>query len=220
MQPYQRASETMQMKSQQPVSLLKKAGSLAASAGGFFGGSAILSNILPFLAEGITAETAIAGLTKINPQFGQFIDKALKSGESFDKIKEFISEKVQTAEESKPQSLFRRLVGDIDFSKLDEKTTKELSFLEKISAQLEEKGKDEKDPGVKKLKKKIEKALKGITGIADAEMMQMDQIMPQEQMQAQQQPMQQQGQSQQPGQGQQALMAILQKIQASRGLGG
>jgi hypothetical protein len=84
-----------------------------------------------------------------------------------------IQKQEQVKEPEKPQSLFRRLVGDIDFSQLDERTTKELSFFEKIASQLEKKGKDEKDPTVKNLKKKIDKALKGISGITGEALQQM-----------------------------------------------
>jgi len=78
MQPYQRAGDLMREKSEQPLQLLKKGVGLGVSAAGALGGASLVARALPFLAEGITAETAIKGLTSLNPKFGKFIDKALK----------------------------------------------------------------------------------------------------------------------------------------------
>jgi len=168
------------------------------------GASALMRGVNSLLRVGVPSTVALQGLSKLNPFIKKFGDIAKKFGYNEDEIVDHMREK----NESQPKSLFRRLAGDIDVTKLDEKTTKELSFLEKIASQLEEKGKTEKDPAVKKLKKKIEKALSGMTGMVESEAMGMEPP-----MQPQQGMMQQQG----AGPGQQALMAILQKIQATRG---
>jgi hypothetical protein len=189
---------------------------------------------LPFLSEGLPLGIAMKGLQKISPKLASYLKRGQKLGLDVEEGMRFIKDKLQPQDlsesqtqqpekakaQARPQSLFRRLVGDIDFSQLDERTTKEISFFEKIASQLEKKGKDEKDPAVKNLKKKIDKALKGMTGMIESEAMQMEpqQEIEQQPIQGQPIPGQTQIQEQQPEQGQQALMAILQKIQASRGL--
>ena len=130
------------------------------------------------------------------------------------KAKELLKTEEKPGEQ---KSLFRRLAGDIDVTQLDEQATKELSFLEKIASQLEAKGKTEKDPQVKKLKKKIDKALQGITGMIEGEAMAMgtkgqELGMQEPQQQPVQAPLQPQGQAPQGmGPGQQALMASMQE---------
>jgi len=103
MQPYQQASDMMREKNEQPARLLKKGGSLALTAASLYGGGSMISRAMPFLNQYIPADLAIKGLSKINPKFGQFIEKSLKNGHSFDQIKEFILEKLETAEESRPK---------------------------------------------------------------------------------------------------------------------
>lgn len=223
MQPYQRSGKEREKKSAQPMNLLKEGGKLGLQTATALGGATIMAKALPFLAEGITAETAIRGLSSISPKFGKFINDALKMGKNFDEIKSFMGEQLSTAEQAAPKSLFDRLVGDIDIASLDEGMQKQLQFLMPISKKLEEQGKDEKDSSVKRLKEKISKILKGKVGFLAKQAMELD---PSAQpMQAPQQtPMQgQMGQPQQPqqgGPGQAALMQILQQIQATRGMGG
>ena len=150
----------------------------------------------------------------------------------FDQVKDhFKGEEVKAPEsapvqEAKPKSLFERLLGGVDPSALDEGTQKQLQFLVPIAEQFEKKGKDEKDPAVKKLKDKIKKILSGGIGFLEKQAMEMDpleeaaqKIAPMvQQPGAQMQPEQplQQGM----GPGQAALMQILQQIQATRGIGG
>lgn len=151
----------------------------------------------------------------------------------FDQVKDYFKGKEgQTPEsepvqESKPKSLFEKLLGGVDVSLLDEVTQKRLKFLVPVAAQLEKEGKDEKHPAVKKLYRKIKDILKGKIGLVESETERFQAAYPQEQEQGMQQPQQQmqspgQMQPQQPqaGKGQQALMAILQQIQAMRGNGG
>jgi len=135
-----------------------------------------------------------------------------------------VTQQQQQTPEPQPtsnKSLFRKLTGDIDISQLDEKTTKELNFLELIARQLESKGKTEKDKEVKSLKNKIQKALKGMTGMIESEAMQMPQEnipQPEQQQQMTAPPQQQQPQ---PGMQQQqdpAYNDLLDAIKQAQGL--
>lgn len=92
MQPYQLASKETQKEGELPLEALKTASSLGATA---LGGGLALNRVLPFLSKYISPELAIKGLTKIDPRFGKFIDLALKNGQSFDEVKDFIKEKAE-----------------------------------------------------------------------------------------------------------------------------
>lgn len=176
--------------------------------------------ILPYLSGGIPIDMAMKAIQKFSPKIADFIKRGQNMGLPVEEGLEFVKEHLGKKTEGKP-SLFRRLAGDVDVTNLDEKATKELSFLENIASKLEGEGKDEKHPTVKKLKKKIEKVLKGLTGMVESEAMGMEPMQGQPPIQQGQPPIQQQQQQQQmqqAGPGQQALMAILQKIQASRGM--
>jgi hypothetical protein len=233
--PYQEASRAKAEKNKRDEEFIRKLGKTGLEVGltalGATAGSSMITKALPFLSKGINPKNAIAGLTAISPKFGKFINDSLKGGETFDKIREFISDKLMKAEQSKPQSLFERLTGGIDISSLNDKAQEKLRFYIPVAAQMEKEGKDERDISVRNLKKKIDKILNNAIGKAGKlgdeflmgekiqgtpEMQEyLRRAVPREQMQAQE-PMPQQ----QVGQGQQALMEILQKIQATRGQSG
>ena len=75
---------------------------------------------------------------------------------------------------SKSQSLFQRLLGGLDLSKIDAGTAKQLQFLGPLADKLEKQGKKEGDVQVEKLKKKIQQVLRGKIGSLDQEVMEMD----------------------------------------------
>jgi hypothetical protein len=119
MQPYQEASQEIKRQGELPFTILKKAGNIATSAalGGaaLSGGSSILKKALPFLNKYIPENLAIKGLSKINPAFGKFINKAKEGGKSFDEIKEFITEqlgeaKQETENENQPEKDNRNII--------------------------------------------------------------------------------------------------------------
>lgn len=201
MEPYQEASEKIKEKFEQPGRFIKKAGSLGLGLAAGTAVSPIVARMIPFLNDLIPADLAIKGLTKINPKFGEFIDKSLKNGFSFDEIKDFLGQQAEKVEKNQSKSVFDELLGDVDINQLPEPVQNQLGFLKTISDQLEKKGTHRESSTFKRLKKKIDEVLSGKIGELQGEAM----AMPQQTAQ------------QQPGQGQQALMAILQKIQASRG---
>ena len=211
--------------------LLNKGVGVASTIAGGLGYGKFAQKILPYLSEGVPFNMAIKGIQKFSPEIANLLKRGQNMGLDLEAGKEFVKEKLATKVDDGAKTLFRKLTGDIDISQLDEKTTKELTFLERIASQLESKGKSEKDPEVKSLKKKIQKALKGMTGMLESEAMQMPQEnipQPEQQMQPPQQQQQimdptQQQQQPQPGMQQQqqqdpAYNDLLAAIKQAQGL--
>jgi len=98
MQPYQLASEKEKERGELPIRALKSAATIGlGSAGvgaGITAGKKVLERAGAFLNQYIPEEYAMKGLSKIDPRFGNFINKALNSGKTFDDVKEFINEKI------------------------------------------------------------------------------------------------------------------------------
>lgn len=105
MQPYQEATEEVRRQSELPLKLAKKAGSLAATAGSGFIGGGLLSRVLPLLSKYIPEEITVKGLSKIDPRFGKFFNKAVKAGKTIDEAKEVIKEKISPKEEKRQEAL-------------------------------------------------------------------------------------------------------------------
>lgn len=200
MQPWQAAGEATKKSAKLPFFQMAKAANL--------------------LTYAIPSGLAVQGLSKLNPTLKKFFDLASQFGFSQEEALNNLKEKQTESKQTKTKSLFERLLGDVDPASINEGMQKQLQFLMPIAQKLEEKGKDEKDPAVKKLREKIGKVLKGQVGFLQKQAMELDpnalpiQSQPQAPMSGQM------GQSQQGGQGQEALLAILQKIQAMRGGGG
>jgi len=96
MQPYQSATEEINRQGEEPLRGAQKVGALGASAAaGFLGGGAI-NRVLPFLSQYIPEDLVKKGLTKVDPRYGKFIDKALAGGQTIEEAKNFIGEKIQT----------------------------------------------------------------------------------------------------------------------------
>jgi hypothetical protein len=222
MQPYQAASQALRSRAESPGQLLQGAagaglafaGGGLASAGARLGGIA-LGKVAPFLSKYIPKDLAIKGLSKIDPRFGKFIESALEEGMEFDEIKDFIGEK---AEEGQPKAKAQENRNVIEqyspelHAFINEQIQSGRSPLEAGAlASLDRKGGKSFKSVIKKLeqdhKSPFSAILQSVYGGQEAASQQ-----PQEGIQQQQQ-----GQPQQGGQGQAALMAILQKIQQTRG---
>jgi hypothetical protein len=220
-EPYQQASDESVRQSYLPNKILKGAGQL---------GTAIATGgaVLPFLSKYIPENIMIKGLSKFNPQIGKFITSSLQAGESLDQIKDFIRDKVEPKEEE-PIEQKEKFGGAI--RRYSEKL---MDFIEDNIAR----GREPHEAGqmalqnkefegvIKKMEKDYKspfsKILESMFGTMQRpeEMQQNNQMelpLGQNQQQMQQGQPQQQQSPQQGGQGQQALMAILQKIQQSRG---
>lgn len=211
------AAESNIEKSNQRSESIKKGFKTALELGGAAAGSATLSRVLPFLSEHIPTELAYKGISKISPKLGNFLKSGMEKGLDVKEGLNFIKEKMQKPPEQRSiieqysPDLFRFLKDKIQSGLSPLKASQAASNKSNFSNAIQKMMKDHK-AGWPEI---VESVFGG------GQMAQQPQGSPQDQsMQPQQgQPSQGQGQpqQQQPGQGQQALMAILQKIQASRG---
>lgn len=188
-----------------------------------FGGTAALaagtgmaSRILPFLSEYIPVDLAVKGISKVSPKLGEFLKSGISKGLNAKEGLDFVKNQLNPASsEGKRAKDSRNII---------EQYSPELhQFIDQSIRQ----GRDPIQAGAlafhdKRFSKAIDKMVKdhktdwldivkGTYGLQGQE----------QQPQAQQPPPQaQQPQQGQPGQGQAALMAILQKLQQTRGAGG
>lgn len=217
MQPYQRASEETRKQAEMPIRALKTAGSIGLTAATAYAGGAALNRVLPMLSKYIPEDLAIKGLSKIDPRFGTFINKAMQAGKSFDEVRDFIGEKAMGEnEESKGNAQEKRNI-------IQQYDPELHTYIEQVIKN----GKTPVEAGLKakgheRFKKAIDKMVKDHkttwTDIIESVFGGMGQTQPPALPQQTQQIPQQPTQKAQSGQGQQALMAILQKIQQSRGM--
>lgn len=104
MQPYQEAAEAIKTQGEAPLRLGKSAGNIAAGLGTAYYGGSLISRVVPWLSKYIPEDLFKKGLSKIDPRFGKFIDKATQSGKSVDEIKDFIGQKIEGGmENNKPK---------------------------------------------------------------------------------------------------------------------
>lgn len=191
---------------------------------------AMATRMAPFLSQYITPDIALKGISKINPKIGSFLKKGMETGLPIKEGLEFLKTKIDnTIDESEkkpaPKSLFDEFLGATEPSTLSEGQQAQLAFLRNITEQLEAKGIGKDNPALKRIRKKVKDVIEGKVSEVLGQAMSMQQPVAQgtptpeapPQAPMGQPPMQQPGQPAQPGQGQQALMAILQKIQAQRG---
>lgn len=214
MQPYQNMEEEIQRQNQLPLKDINTAFNIGSS----LAGASLLAKGLPLVNKLIPQDLSMKGLSKISPILGKFAKKALNEGFSFDDVRDFISE---NAEKKKSKGIFQQLIGDVEISTLPESQRKQLGFLQMAAEELEKKGVGPNDEPFKKLAKKVKDVLKGKTKVLEAEAMEQQPIFTtQEDLARHNANYEAQQTSQQAGPGQQALMAILQKIQAQRAGGG
>ena len=98
MQPYQQASKAVKKQGELPF---KIAGLAATAATTAVAGGAVGARVLPFLSSLIPEDLMIKGLSKIDPRFGKFVNKALKNGGSIEEVRDFIKDKMSGGEEKK-----------------------------------------------------------------------------------------------------------------------
>jgi len=195
--PYREASQEVQKQTERPLKFAAAAASLALPGVG----AGIASRVIPFLSQYIPEELAIKGLSKVDPRFGQFISKSLSEGKSFQEVKDFIKEKIQGSEESQENPKESRGIIEQYSPELKQFIMQEIQkgrspiqagavaqAQGKFNDIISKMSKDHKIPFSSILETDF-----GVEGQEPA------------------------NQQQKGGQGQQALMAILQKIQQSRG---
>jgi hypothetical protein len=225
MQPYQRATEEVKRQGELPLKLAKQGVTVASSVAAPLAAAGAATKVLALTNRFVPQDLAIKGLSKIDPRYGNFINKAISAGKSFDEVREFISGKAEEGLSSTQAANSRNVI---------EQYSPELHQF--ISSEIQ-KGKSPLEAGAlaqlqdpfKKIIKKLSEDHKtpfssilqtAYPGTEKAqsssknspkpggivEMVTQDRMMTQGNSQ--------QGQS---GQGQAALMQILQKIQQARG---
>lgn len=173
----------------------------------------MVKKVLPFLSKYIPEDIFVKGLSKVNPKFGTFIQKALSNGKSTDEIKEFIDGKINAFESESTSAQPSRNIIQQYSPELHEFIEQEIqagrSPLEAGAlASLDRKGKD-----FKKIIRKIEEDHKSpFSSILETVYGGKQTARPERQAESPEQANQQA-----PGKGKEALMAILQKLQQSRG---
>lgn len=209
MQPYQEATEEVRRQGEIPLKAAQTAGSIGATAATAYLSGGVINRVLPFLSKYIPEDLVKKGLSKIDPRYGRFIDKALGEGKTIEEVKEFIGQKIQGEQKSKPAKEKRNII---------EQYSPELhQFLE----QEIKKGRKPIEAGAlaqndKRFSSAISKMSKdhktNWSSIIDSVYGIGETAQPQQEIQEQQPQQNIQQPSQQSGQGQQALMAIMQKI--------
>ena len=211
--PYQEAGQRIKEQGERPARVLGSVASMGLQAAGISGaasaGASLMKRALPFLSKYIPQELAIKGLNKLDPRFGKFIKNAMDEGHDFEEVKNFIEEKgTSELEEQEKSKEHRNIIEQYSpelFQSLKDQIQRGRTPLEAASHALH-------DPNFSKIIKKIQTDHK--TSFATI----LKNIFREEEAGLAQQGRQQaQPQQSQSGQGQQALLAILQKIQQSRG---
>lgn len=132
--PYERASQAIQKKGQQPYELAKTVGSLAVGAGSSLAALSSINRALPMLNQYLKPELISKGLSKINPRLGAFAEKAMAAGFGIEEIKDFLGEKGQELQEETQNEEKEK-----DIKKEDkEKTGKKNNIIYKYSPELYE----------------------------------------------------------------------------------
>ncbi len=213
MQPYQEASRVRQEHEKSPFKAAGQAAGLAAGSLPYAAGGAIFQRALPFLSKYIPEDLAVKGLSKIDPRFGKFINKAMGDGKPFEEVKDFIQEKVDEGLQNVHAKEKRNIIEQYDpelHTYIQMKLKEGMSILQA----------GQKALGHGRFKKAVDKItkdhktpwtaiLRSVYGIGE----QKKQEDPQQQEPQQAPPQQQQGQS---GPMQQSIMDAIERATAAR----
>jgi hypothetical protein len=169
-------------------------------------GGGLTARLLPLLSEYIPTELAVKGISKISPQLGSMLNAGMASGLDIKEGLNFLKDKISSSQTQPNQrsiieqyspELFQFLRGEIEKGRKPLEAGALAETSGKFKNAIEKMVKDHKVP----FSSILQTVFGGKENIAQKQ--------PEAPQAAQAQ--------QQPGQGQQALMAILQKIQASKG---
>lgn len=226
MNPYEKTAEEMRRQSEGPKRFAKAAGGIgtAIAAPSF---APMLARAAPFLSQYIPEDLAIKGLSKISPQFGKFIQDSLGDGYEFKEVKDFIGEQITDSQKEEPKqngNIIKQYSPELH-QFLDEQIRKGRGVLEAGADAARNKGfkniismitKDHKSPWSAILKTVYGEGLTKQQGVKQFNEHKKKNSLIDEEMQRFENGYGN-NQQQQQGQGSAALMAILQKLQQSRG---
>ena len=105
MEPYQRASAAIRSGEEKPLHLLKQAGLTAIGGGAASLGAKAANSLVPAIGalinQYVPDNIAKAGLSKVDPRMGKFLQGATDAGYGFKELRKFLGEKIEKTEESK-----------------------------------------------------------------------------------------------------------------------
>jgi hypothetical protein len=204
-EPYHRASKAIREGEEYPLHVLKNAGLTAIGGGAGAIGAKVVGKIMPAIGalinQYVPENIAKAGLNKIDPRFGKFVQGAMDEGYTFDEVRDFLGDKVQKTQAQENKNIVERESPELH-QFLDQEIKKGRKPIEAAAlAQHDKRFSSIVQKLMKTHKTPWSQIIESIYGTGETAQQ------PQQQQMQQMQP-----QGQQPGQGQQALMAILQKI--------
>ena len=126
-------------------------------------------------------ETPMPG-PQIAQQLGKQVQKPISNAMQTTTPKE-IGQAAQAIPSQKEQSLFKKLMENVDISTLKPSQIEKLKFLNTVSDQLQAKGKGLNDPEYQNLAKTIQETISGKLGLADQELNRFQKGYPQDKMQ-------------------------------------
>jgi hypothetical protein len=98
MEPYQKASQSLRERGEAPIHAVKNLGYSALGGGAASLGSSVVSKLIPkvgsLINKYVPDNLSQAGLSKLDPRFGKFIQGALDEGYSYDDVRSTIEEKL------------------------------------------------------------------------------------------------------------------------------
>jgi len=107
MQPYQRASQAIREGEDRPFNLVKNIGLSAVGGGAANLGSKAMTRIVPavgaLISKYVPDNILKAGLSKLDPRLGTFMQGAIDAGYTHDDIREFLGEKVEKSQQQVAQ---------------------------------------------------------------------------------------------------------------------
>lgn len=220
--PYQSSARSLREGNEMPLHLLKNLG-LSAAAGGaaklaYNATSKFIPAVSALINENVPEKFSKAGLSKISPTLGKFIQASLDSGYTYDDTRQFLGDKIKQTQQnsgSQQKNIIEQHSPDLHQFILEQIQSGKSPLEAGALATLDKKG----GPKFKSIIEKITKQHKS-PWASILETVYGGQQGQSQQSQQEQEPAQQQAQGQaqpQGGPGQQALMDILSKINQRMG---
>lgn len=114
MEYYHKAAEALRQGEEYPLQILKNAGLTALGGGAATAGSKALGKLIPavgaLINQYVPDNLSMAGLNKIDPRFGKFIQGALQEGYSYEDVRKFIGDKINKSQSAEPAKQNKNII--------------------------------------------------------------------------------------------------------------
>ncbi len=115
MQPYQAATEEIGRQGELPLDIAKNASSIAGTAASAYFGGTAATKVLALVNKYVPQDLMVKGLSKIDPRYGKFINKALSAGKSIDEVRDYITERAEEGlQQSAPPKTDKNIIEQYD----------------------------------------------------------------------------------------------------------